>query len=142
MENKYRVDVDYSIEGFEFDPDEITSTTGIEPSKVNRAGEPVSWESRISSGSVPKVKFNLWELKSGLDTLTEVDEQVNGLIQQLKPSWSEFMKLGERYGGMFTCVIWDYNDARPAIYFDQKTIKAIAELNAEIQVSVYAMSED
>jgi hypothetical protein len=46
------------------------------------------------------------------------------------------------YGGMFTCVIWDYNDARPAIYFDQKTIKAIAELNAEIQVSVYAMSED
>jgi hypothetical protein len=32
MKNKYRVDVDYSIEGFEFDPDEITSITGIEGS--------------------------------------------------------------------------------------------------------------
>jgi Domain of unknown function (DUF4279) len=141
MKSKYRVDVDYSIEGFEFDPEEITLITGIEPSKVTRAGESVSWESKIRTGSVPKVKFNLWELKSDLDSLTEVNEQVSGLIQQLKPSWSEFVKLGDRYGGMFTCVIWDYSDARPAIYFDQTTVKAIAELNAEIQVSVYALEE-
>jgi Domain of unknown function (DUF4279) len=142
MKSKYRVDVDYSIEGFEFDPEEITLITGIEPSKVTRAGESVSWESKIRTGSVPKVKFNLWELKSDLDSLTEVNEQVSGLIQQLKPSWSEFVKLGDRYGGMFTCVIWDYSDTRPAIYFDQTTVKAIAELNAEIQVSVYALEEE
>ena len=142
MQNKYRIDVDYSIEGFDFDPNEITSMTGIEPSKVNRAGQAVSWEAKIRTGLVPKVKFNLWELKSQLDSLIEVGEQVNGLIQRLKPSWTEFTKLGAQYDAMFTCVIWDYCGARPSIYFDRNIIKDIAELNAEIQVSVYNLEEE
>jgi Domain of unknown function (DUF4279) len=142
MQNRYRIDIDYCIEGFAFDPDEITQRTGIKPSKVARAGEPVPWASKIKSETIPKIKFSRWELQSNLDSSVDVEEQIRVLIQRLQPAWSEFVNLGKEYDGIFTCVIWDYSDARPAIYFDKDIIKFAAELNALIQVSVYSMSRE
>ena len=142
MRDKYEIRVSYGIDAFEFDPDEITSITGLKPSKVLRAGEPVSWAKKIKSGRViPQVKYNSWELKSELEPLTDLDEHIRVLIQRLKPSWSEFVKLGAQYCGMFTCIVWDYSDARPAIFFDQDIVKDIAEINAGIKVSVHTLNE-
>jgi hypothetical protein len=142
MQNRYRIDIDYCIEGFAFDPNEITKRTGIEPSNIARAGEPVSWASKIKSGSIPKIKFSRWELQSNLDPLTDVEDQMRTLIQRLQAAWPEFIKLGNEYDAIFTCIIWDYSDARPAIYFDKDIVKSAAELNALIQVTVYSIPKE
>jgi hypothetical protein len=142
MQNKYEIYVDYYIRGFDFDPDKITELTGVEPTKVSRVGSPVSWASRIKSGVIPKIKVNQWKIKSNLDPLTDLDTQVRVLIQNLQPGWAEFVKLGSQYGGVFSCVVWDYSDSRPAICFDNDIIKVVAELNAGIQVSVYSLEKE
>jgi hypothetical protein len=142
MQKKYEIYVDYHIRGFEFDPDRITELTGVKPSRVARAGTPVSWASKVKSGVVPKIKTNQWELKSNLDPLTDIDDHIRALIQNIQPGWTEFIKLGSLYSVMFCCVVWDYSNSRPAICFDKDITKVVAELNAGIQVSVYSIPKE
>ncbi|MGF1601953.1 MAG: DUF4279 domain-containing protein [Thermosynechococcaceae cyanobacterium] len=143
MENKYEISVRYSIDEFRFDPDEITSITGIQPSKIRRAGEPVSWAHKIRPGNpIPTIKYNSWEIKSELKPLTDCDEHIRVLIHRLRPSWSTFVELNTQYCGTFTCVIWDYSCARPTILLDQDILKDLAALNVTININVHSLNHE
>ncbi len=132
--------VTFRIASFEFDPNEITAKTGVIPTHIARTGELIA-ASAIKPSIKVKNKDNRWEVKSGLDPSTELEAHLRSLIKRLQPGWSALVELGAQYGAIFSCVVWDYNDARAAICFDQSIIKCAAELNADIEVIVYALTE-
>jgi hypothetical protein len=133
---KYEISVTFCIASFEFDPNEITAKTGVIPTHIARIGEPVS-AAAIKPSIKAKIKDNRWEVKSELAPSAELEAHLRSLIKRLQPGWSALVELGTQYGAMFTCVVWDYNDERPAIYFDRSIIKCATELNAGIEVIVY-----
>ncbi len=129
--------VTFCIASFEFEPNEITAKTGVIPTRMARIGEPISAAAKVKSPVNAKIKATRWEVKSELDPSAELEAHFMSLIKRLQPGWSALVELGTQYGAMFTCVVWDYNNERPAIYFAQSIIKCATELNAGIEVIVY-----
>ena len=134
---KSEIYVTFCIASFESDPNEITAKTGVIPTHIARIGEPISAAAKVKSSVHAKIKDNIWEVKSELDPSAELEAHLKGLIKRLQPGWPALVELGNQYGAMFTCVVWDYSNERPAICFDESIIKCAAELNAGIEVIVY-----
>lgn len=139
---KSEISVTFCIASFEFDPDKITAETGVIPTKIARIGEPIIFPAaKVQPRINRKYKDNRWQVESQADPAGKLEAHLMSLMKQLEPGWSTLVELGNQYGATFSCVVWDYNDARPEIYFDPSIIKRAAELNAGIEVIVYAIDD-
>ncbi len=115
------------LSGFDADPAEITAIVGIEPSDIRRRVER------------PQVKENEGSVHSGLGPEADLPTQVASLLGRLEPAWQSLFELGPRYDAGIVCVVRSHGGDRPAIWFDSDIVKRAAELNACIDVDLYAL---
>ena len=113
----------------ELSPEEISRRLRQEPNR--------SW---IKGTTDPKVsrnmsKFNAWILNSGLPKDAPIDYQVTALLEKVRPFAKEIREISANETVDFSCVV--YSDAEPPIYFDNKTLSAIASLGANLDIDLY-----
>jgi len=133
------ISVYFEFAGFDIDPDEITRLTGITPTRIRRAGDPIYGASLLSEEARQRirVKVNRWDVNSGLDPNVDLPTQVKALFERLEPAWDRFIELSQQYVPVMECIVKSYGGDRPQIFFDKEVIRKLAELNAEIGVDLY-----
>lgn len=124
---------DFSPEDLE--PEEITTALGIVPTETWKVGDLISKKATFHH------KQNGWSLKSKLEDSATLEDHVESVLEQLKPSWQPLVKMCTRYYTEIECVIYVFGDDSPAIHFNRETLKRISELNAEIDIDLYILPE-
>ena len=124
----------FELFGTELNPDEVTGLVGITPSRAWRIGDP-------QRPPIPGVHKNSgWILKSDLPLSAYLDDHVMWVLERLRPSWSEFARLGAQYEAIISCVVKSYGGDRPPITFEPEVVKRVAELNAALDVDLYVFN--
>jgi Domain of unknown function (DUF4279) len=113
----------------ELPPEEISRRLRQEPDRSWSKGSPDPKVSRNMS------KFNAWILNSGLPKDAPIEDQVAALLEKVRPVANEVLEISANETVDFSCVV--YSDAEPPIYFDNKTLNAIASLGANLDVDLY-----
>lgn len=129
----------FRLSGVDFDPDEITAKVGIKPTETCKTGDLVI---RPKGRPVTR-KLSIWKVKSKLDPLGQLDPtevldlHVESVFEQLEPGWESLVKICPDYDALICGVIYAYTEM-PAISLTKENIKKISELNAGIDIDVYA----
>lgn len=127
----------FALAGYHFNPDDITSLLGIEPTSVNAAG---------ASSGLDKPVISSWELST--DSVTDnvdIFELTNIIIKQLEPVREKILQvieshnLSPRIGVVLTLSV-DKDESTPEVGFGARTIRFLAEIGAFINVD-YQLSE-
>ncbi|MEA5470216.1 DUF4279 domain-containing protein [Spirulina sp. 06S082] len=127
----------FTVLNFDCDPDEITAFVGVTPSKVWKKGDLIYPNASVSH------KQNGWTIKSELDNSIELSKHIEVVLNKIEDNWQSFVKICCKYYAELECTIYIYDeDNRPTISFDKKLVKKLAQLNAEIDVDLYILSED
>ena len=127
----------FTLAGYHFNPDDITSLLGIEPTSVNGAG---------ANSGLDKPVISSWELST--DSVTDdvdVFKLTDIIIKQLEPVKEKILQvieshnLSPRIGVVLTLSV-DKGESSPEVGFGARTIRFLAELGAFINVD-YQLSE-
>ena len=127
----------FTLAGYHFNPDDITSLLGIEPTSVDGGG--------VRSG-LDKPVISSWELST--DTVTDdvdVFKLTDIIIKQLEPVREQILQvieshnLSPRIGVVLTLSV-DKDASSPEVGFGARTVRFLAELGAFINVD-YQLSE-
>ena len=127
----------FTLAGYHFNPDDITSLLGIEPTSVDAAG---------ANSGLDKPVISSWELSTDWVT-DEVDvfKLTDNIIKQLEPVREKILQvieshnLSPRIGVVLTLSV-DKGELCPEVGFGARTIRFLAELGAFINVD-YQLSE-
>lgn len=127
----------FTLTGYHFNPDDITSLLGIEPTSVNGAG---------ANSGLDKPVISSWELST--DTVTDdvdVFKLTDIIIKQLEPVKEKILQAIESYNlspriGVVLTLSIDKGEASPEVGFGARTVRFLAELGAFINVD-YQLSE-
>ena len=121
--------------GNDFNVDEISSNLGIIPSKTGLKGE------LIRNGKIRR-KESFWELSTNYELSLDTENQLFQIINQLKPHKIKLKGFIEKYNleAVFRVVIKIENNEVPAIILDNKVVKFISEIKAEIEFDIYVCS--
>ena len=131
----------FGIYGYHFDPSEVTSMIGLEPTSVNDAG---------TRGSLDKPVISSWEFSTEtltsdtqeLDIYKLIDDEILKKIEPAKDKIIEVCKslnLSPRIGVVLTLSI-DKDETTPDVGFGARVIKFCSEIGAFINVD-YELSE-
>lgn len=123
---------EFSLRGTDLNPEEVTSKLGIQPTKTWLKDELISPKARI------RYQQNGWKLRSHLETSDDLGEHFHTVLEQFKQSWLPLVELCSIYEAEFCGVIYTSGE-RPAIHFDKDILKAVLQLNAEIDVDLYVL---
>jgi len=121
-----------NIHGFRCSPDQITSITGIDPSKVWFEGEPVL------PGTLNRNEQNGWQISSSLAKTHELIEHWNALHTDMEIIASKRELLPPEVEIEVSCVIFAY-ESIPSIYFEHKQIELLDKLKAELDIDLYCL---
>ncbi len=127
----------FTLAGYHFNPDDITSLLGIEPTSVNGAG---------ANSGLDKPVISSWELST--DSVTDdvdVFKLTDIIIKQLEPVKEKILQAIESYNlspriGVVLTLSIDKGEASPEVGFGARTVRFLAELGAFINVD-YQLSE-
>ena len=127
----------FTLAGYHFNPDDITSLLGIEPTSVNGAG---------ADSGLDKPVISSWELST--DSVTDdvdVFKLTDIIIKQLEPVKEKILQAIESYNlspriGVVLTLSIDKGEASPEVGFGARTVRFLAELGAFINVD-YQLSE-
>jgi hypothetical protein len=117
----------------ELSPEEISRKLRQQPDR--------SWNKGTADPKVSRnmSKFNAWILNSGLPKDARIEDQVAALLEKVRPVGKEILEISANETVDFSCVV--YSDAEPPIYFDNKTLGAIASLGANLDVDLYLQTK-
>ena len=127
----------FALSGYHFNPDDITSLLGIEPTSVNAAG---------AHSGLDKPVISSWELST--ETVTdEVDvyKLTDDLLKQIEPAKEKILQvikshnLSPRLGVVLVLSI-DKDETCPDVGFGGRTTRFMADIGAFINVD-YKLSE-
>jgi hypothetical protein len=127
----------FTLAGYHFNPDDITSLLEIEPTSVNGAG---------ANSGLDKPVISSWELST--DSVTDdvdVFKLTDIIIKQLEPVKEKILQAIESYNlspriGVVLTLSIDKGEASPEVGFGARTVRFLAELGAFINVD-YQLSE-
>jgi hypothetical protein len=128
-----RIYVAYVLRGA-LDPDEITATVGVEPTRTWREGDPAGFKGRS------RFRDSGWEVQSRSDETTYVEDHVHAVFEVLRPGWQELAELGRRYDAYLDCALYIYETGAPALVLEADDVAALAELNCGISVDLYCLN--
>ncbi len=139
----YEIKVEFSIIGFEEQPQEVSDFLGIIADEYFQKNE------LISSKSILKNKVNGWVIFSGYYVKDEIEKHLKGLFEKINKNKNGFKYLCNKYDSelaiSLTIYYNKYNDEEehntPALHFDKEIIKLLSELNSEIDIDLYVLSE-
>jgi hypothetical protein len=131
----------FGIYGYHFNPDDVTSMIGLEPTSVNNAG---------MQGSLDKPVISSWEFSTGtitsetdeLDIYKLIDDDILKKIEPAKDKIIETCKglnLSPRINVELTLSI-DKGETTPDVGFGARIIKFCAEIGAFINID-YKLSD-
>ncbi len=123
---------EFSLTGINLNPEEVTSKIGIQPTKTWLKDELISPKAKI------RYQQNGWKLRSHLDTSDDLEEHFRVVLDQLKQGWQPLVEMCSVYDAEFCGVVYTSGD-RPTIHFDKEILKAVLQLNAEIDVDLYVL---
>ena len=125
----------FALDGDEFDPDDVTSFIGIEPTSVRRKG------SRIQ-GKVPI--NNSWELCTDriVGEYVNIYEPSSEIVSQLLPKQDLILEAIKRFNlsPRFQIVLWfsaDSEQSTPAIGFEKEVVEFLGKVGAFVDVDTY-----
>ena len=125
----------FSLDGDDFDPDELTEFLGIKPTSIKRKGYKIS-------GHVPRM--NSWALSTEniVNDHIDVFEMARGLINCLKSKKDLIIEAKEHFNvsPRFEVVLWlsmDEDVSTPAIGFEVDTIKFLGDVGAFVDIDTY-----
>jgi hypothetical protein len=134
MENTISVRLD--ILSLDHDPSEITTLTGLIPTKTWKKGELVS-----TRGSM-RYKHNGWCVKSKVAESEDLDTHVESILSQIQSGWEMLTKVSCDYEIVLACHLFVRGPQVPAIHFGKRITKLLSEINAAIDVDIYVSSEN
>ena len=131
----------FGIYGYHFDPSEVTSMIGLEPTSVNDAG---------TRGSLDKPVISSWEFSTEtitsetqeLDIYKLIDDEILKKIEPAKDKIIEVCKslnLSPRISVELTLSI-DKGETTPEVGFGARVIKFCAEIGAFLNID-YKLSD-
>ncbi len=112
------------------DPDIVTKAIGLEPTFVQRLGEPLQY----STGYVaPSSHIGTWELElPNFVSGASVEEQIEQWVQILKPKADALRQLTEMgYGPYLDC---RYAPGDLSVCVEPELLKALGELNVALSI--------
>ena len=122
------------LSGFKNDPDEITAAMGLLPEEIWREGDPIGRTIRLREESG-------WKLSSGMDKSTDLNEQIEALLNRLELVAPILSELGQTCYMEIACVLRAY-DFVPAMHLERSTVQRIARIGAEIDIDFYCLLEN
>ncbi len=125
----------FALDGDDFEPDEVTISLGIYPTKVVRKG------SRVP-GRLPKKSTWSLSTENVVNEYIDVFEMATSIIEKLKPKKEEILKTIKEFNltpRLEVVLTFSINEehSTPAIGFEAETIKFLAEVGAFIDVDTY-----
>ncbi len=123
----------FILRGLELDPQHITTSLGMLPSKTWRVGE------LLIEQAILRHKDNGWMIASDLPLSCDLQEHVKSVMERLQPGWQVLMELCTSYDAEINCVVKSYGGDRPAILFEKDIVKLAADLNAAINIDLYVL---
>ncbi len=125
----------FALDGDDFDPDEVTTFLGIEPTSIKRKGS-------IIPGKVPKM--NSWELSTDniVNDYIDVFEMSTELVNKLKDKKVLILQAKERFNVLprFEVVLYfsiNEEHSTPAIGFEVETVEFLGEIGALVDIDTY-----
>lgn len=112
-----------------FNPEELTDTIGLDPTKVWRAGETVK-DTLVSR------RFDGWKLSTPEVSSYELDEEIKKIISFLDPHKLKIREYCAKHNLNIelSCIITTEEGEFPSVHFDRKLIEDINNFNAEIDI--------
>lgn len=133
---KSEISVSFTLSGLNFNPDQLTNTLEITPTKTWQVGD------LINPQTILKRKENGWSLQSELDIYSyELEDHLNNLLEKLQSKSNVLKHLCLENYGELSCVIYAIGEERPSIHLDQEIIKKVHQLNCEIDIDLYFLPE-
>ncbi len=137
-----RIAAEFTLTGFGFNPDEVTISLGVQPTRTWRQGDP-------RGKTLLRHKSDGWELSTGYEELDEENsidmiKQIRSIFGRLQPHTSKLKEMCARLkvDARVCCVMHIEGDDRPAIYFDRDIVKWLAELGADIDIDLYVVPSE
>ncbi len=125
----------FAFDGDDFNPDDITSDIGIEPTSVLRKGS-----------KIPNIRprINSWKLSTEtiINEIIDVEEMSLEVVRKLQHKIELIEKIKEKYSAStrFQIVIWittDEKQSTPAIGFNVEIMKFLVETDTFIDIDTY-----
>lgn len=127
----------FMLAGYHFNPDDITSLLGIEPTAVNNAG---------AGSALDKPVISSWELSTNnISDDIDVYALTDIIIKQLEPIKEKLLQVCKSHNlspriGVNLVLSVDKDESSPEVGFGARTIRFLAEIGAFINVD-YQLSE-
>ena len=125
----------FSLDGDNFDPDEITELLDLAPTSIRRKGSKII-------GKVPKI--NSWELSTEkvIDDFIDVFEMSGKIINILRPKMELILEAKKRFNAepRFQVVLtlsMNEEHSTPAIGFEIETIEFLGAIGAFVDIDTY-----
>jgi hypothetical protein len=132
-----RIATQFILTGIGFNPDEVTSLLGIQPTQTWRLGD-------LVPRTILHRKHDAWLFSTGYETLDEehsvdVTSQVHRLVDQIQPNTAKLKEICTRLQlePALNCVLYIEGNDRPAVHFDPDIVQWLAQLQAEIDINLY-----
>lgn len=133
----YKIFVAFMLTRFKCAPEEITAKIGITPSETWQTGDFVNKKKPFM-----RHQSNGWQLDSQLEKTAELEDHIQSVLQQLKPSWQSLIEISVDCYVEISCAIYLYSDNQlPAIHFNKEIVQQFAALNADIDIDLYNFIE-
>jgi hypothetical protein len=134
-----KIDIYFIIDNIQFDPDEITNKTGLNPYRVYKKG----LEYNINRKNKFISESNSWEIEYTHENVIYSEEAIDGFIEQIiNPHKDYFKNILNDANGKIEFVYYYYKTNNMGIVFENKFIKLLAELNLMVDFDLYCLHED
>jgi len=129
---KSEIEVKFSYSDFAMSIEDLSAELMTKPTHSWRKGD-------LGKLSNKPMKNNYWALSSGLDKSEKIDKHVETLLGKIRPNKRHFVRVGNRFHPVLSCVVYSYGGDRPCLGFSRTVIKELAELGADIDIDLYAI---
>jgi Domain of unknown function (DUF4279) len=112
-----------------FEPDDITGSVGVTPTKMAREGDAIGDTSK-------KRPCSLWALYSRLGPSASLEEHVKDVLDQLDANKAAFGELSRDLDGTMQLVGY-FREVNPGVHFDPKIVRRTADYGLSIDCDFY-----
>jgi hypothetical protein len=126
---------------FDFSPDEITDKLGLIPLSIARKGEDYYVGKRKEKKTW---EFNHWDYEIMTKTSNFIGDSINDFFKTvIEPRLHLIKEISDKCKITRLIVVqYYYTSCNPGYSFEKEQIKMLADINAEIDMDVYCLSED
>jgi hypothetical protein len=124
--------VELIISGFPMPHEELTQILGIQPTEAENKGDLY----HSQSGKSFILSESSWTLSSGLTSEKGITEQMEAILDKIRPLRNSFIGITEKYSSDINIVIHSSSIQTPYIGWESSLIKELAALNLSMGIDL------